>query len=114
MKTHPRYYELLEKMKDIAEKKGSDYSGQKDVYENFKVCEEFGVPSFMGVLIRITDKHSRLKQLTRKMMKDEAPAVADESFKDTLIDMANYCLICTVLFEEYEKDKIINSKTSMV
>jgi len=113
MKVHPRYYELLDQMKDIVEKKGSDYDGQtNDSFKNFKSCEDFGVPAFIGVLIRITDKHSRLKQLTAKILRGEVPAVTDETFKDTLIDMANYCLICSVLFEDYEKSlkrKIINS-----
>ena len=104
MKTHPRFYELLDEMKSIAEKKGSDYSGKEDVYRNFHACEDFGIPAWIGVLIRITDKHSRLKELTMKATKGESPEVKDETIKDTMIDLANYCLICRVLFEEWEQN----------
>ncbi|MBQ5589581.1 MAG: DUF1599 domain-containing protein [Anaerotignum sp.] len=39
--------------------------------------------------IRLTDKLERFKKLTR----EGGQAVKDESIRDTLIDMANYCIM---------------------
>lgn len=50
-----------------------------------KVREEF--PS--SVLIRIADKFERLKQL----MCGAEQRVKDENIEDTLLDMANYCIM---------------------
>ena len=34
----------------------------------------------------------------------------DESIKDTLIDLANYALICAILYDEANKDTIFEGK----
>ena len=58
------------------------------------------IPAWKGVAIRIGDKFSRLMSF----VKQEELKVKDESIRDTLIDMANYALICAVLYDE-AKDK---------
>ena len=93
---HPDFYKLLDKMAEIHSAKNHDYSkGQKDPLSNFRMCEGFGIPAWKGVLVRISDKFSRITQLSTK----EAE-VKDESFEDTLLDMANYCLLCIILRRE--------------
>jgi hypothetical protein len=36
-------------------------------------------------------------------VKQEELKVKDESIRDTLIDMANYALICAILYDEVKK-----------
>jgi hypothetical protein len=60
-----------------------------------------GIPAWKGCAIRIGDKFSRLMSF----VKQEELKVKDESIRDTLIDMANYAIICAILYDETkEKD----------
>jgi hypothetical protein len=95
---HPRFFELLEEMKKIHLAKDHDYAGEVP-FRNLKKSKEFGVDPWLGAMVRMSDKWSRLEQLATK-----DPAVVDESFYDTLIDLANYSLICYILREEQMKD----------
>lgn len=67
--------------------------------ESFK---EFGITSAM---VRLSDKWNRLKTLSKQ---DEKAMVQNESIKDTLLDMANYCLMTLIELsanKEVEKDE---------
>ena len=69
-----------------------------------KLREE--IPS--AVLVRIYDKYSRLKTL--KLDKEKA-MVKDESIKDTLMDLANYCImeLIEMLVDENNKKDVPES-----
>lgn len=70
--------------------KNNDYGNSVgDTYE------EFGPVSFV---VRIADKFNRIKSLT----KGTEQKVMDESLHDTILDMANYCLLWLVE-EDYRK-----------
>ena len=94
---HPRFYELLDIIADLHDRKNANYAKDGDPLSNFRMCEEFGVPATMGTMVRISDKYSRITQLM-KGKKDEV----GESIKDTLQDMAVYCLLEIILIEEEE------------
>lgn len=86
----------FELMYDTAEKKNSDYATSSDPFHNFKQCERLGICSKeRGVLVRISDKLSRATNLVER-----EGSVKDEAVTDTLIDMANYCVILAVMLEE--------------
>ena len=95
-----KFYKLLDEMKQIHDRKRHDYAKKDDVLSNFRTSELAGIPAWQGVAIRIGDKFSRLMSFVKK----GKLKVKDESLKDTLIDLANYALICTILYEE-EKEK---------
>jgi len=95
----PKTFEYyIDKMLQIRAAKGHDYGDNKDTYANCRRCEEFGVPAWKGVLIRMSDKFQRLVSFT----KNGEFKVSDESFEDTLVDLANYAIICAVLKSETE------------
>ena len=96
MKGDPRFHQLLEVMRDIHNRKSMDYSEESDPLSNFKLAEKIGVPPWKGVLIRMSDKFSRLCRLADKGKAE----VKDETFADTLIDLAVYALICRILYED--------------
>lgn len=99
---HPRFAEILEKMKQIHYAKDHDYSGSKP-FANFRECEKFDVTPWKGVMVRMSDKWSRLCSLATKDAQ-----VEDESFEDTLLDLANYSIICLILREE-ENDILLRT-----
>lgn len=53
-----------------------------------------------AILVRLYDKYSRLKTL----MNGEKQMVNDESIDDTLLDLANYCIL-ELIERKLERDK---------
>jgi len=97
---HPGFYDLLIKMAEIHEIKNKGY-GIGNPLGNFKESERFGIPAWKGCLVRMTDKVSRIYNLVQKMNDPEyADAVKMENLEDTLIDLANYSLLCILLLRE--------------
>jgi hypothetical protein len=95
------HFEILEKLKSITLAKSSDYAGDSDPFSNFRLCEFVKLCSTeAGIMVRIGDKYSRICNL---LGKDEIK-VKDESVQDTLLDLANYCIIAAILISS-EKSK---------
>jgi hypothetical protein len=92
---HPRFNELLIELSELHARKNSDYSGDNPL-ANLKECENYGVPAWKGVLIRLSDKYSRIKSIVKK----GSVSVKDESLIDTLRDQAVYSLLAIILMEE--------------
>ena len=79
------YQHIINNLEDTYKKKNSDYGNSVgDTYE------KFGDISF---LTRITDKYNRILSLSSKGGVEE---VKDESIEDTILDLANYCLLWLV------------------
>ena len=92
---HHMFYQILDELKDLHSRKNQDYSGE-DPLSNLKMCEKGGLPGWKGVVVRLTDKISRL--LT--FMKKGTFQVSDESLEDTLKDVAVYAILALILYRE--------------
>jgi hypothetical protein len=89
-----KHRELLNKLNEIYAKKNEAYG------DSFgRTFKELGI---MSAITRIYDKFNRIVALT-KGAKNE---IIDESIRDTLIDMANYCIMTVMeLDEKDDNDK---------
>lgn len=74
------FEDILQEMQELYNKKNHDYGNSFS-----DTIKEFG---FVPAIARINDKMQRLKQL----VKGEKMQV-NESMRDTLMDMANYCVL---------------------
>jgi len=90
------FYELLEKMADLHSRKNHDYSSHDDPLKNLRSPNRLGVTPFVGVLVRLQDKWSRLEQFATS----GELLVKSESVEDTLLDNAVYSLLAIVLYRE--------------
>lgn len=97
---HYRFYQLIEEIKELHSKKNYGYSENKDPLSNLRASEAMGVEGWKGVIIRLTDKFSRVMQLAKGK-----PDIIGESLKDTLQDISVYALLCIILYEEWLKKK---------
>lgn len=79
------FNEILEELRKTYEAKNADYGDS--VGDTYK---KFGDVSF---LTRITDKYNRILSLSDR---GECGQVKDESLNDTILDMANYCILWLV------------------
>lgn len=98
MKTrNKRFNELLGELRELHDAKNHDYAGD-DPLSNLKVCEKAGVPAWIGVVVRLGDKFSRLQNFARTGILK----VKSEGIKDTFRDIIVYCLLAIILLEEKE------------
>jgi hypothetical protein len=75
-----KFSEILLEMRETYEKKNSDYGNSFA-----ETIQEFG---FIPAVARINDKMQRVK----KMVKGEQMNI-NESMRDNLLDIANYCIL---------------------
>ena len=85
-------HENAERALNVMDQKSHDYATDKDPFSNFRACEEYGIPVEHGILIRMSDKMSRIGNLLNK----KEQKVPDESIYDTLIDLMNYSNLLAV------------------
>jgi hypothetical protein len=97
MNRHPssqRLHDLLKELGELHDRKQADYGKVGDPFANLKASAQFGVPPWIGALVRLNDKVARLQTLCRKGQ------LANESAEDSMRDIAVYALIALVLYEE--------------
>lgn len=88
-----RFKEITIGMAETYERKNNDYS------DSFgQSIREFG---FVAGIVRISDKFNRLKSL----LSGKEQKVNDESVQDTLLDMANYCIMLKMEMENGQGTK---------
>ena len=83
--------ECLRGMLETIKKKNTDYnSNTDDPYSNFEMVEKLGIAKAeIGFLTRMTDKLSRINSFVQ----GDKLLVEDEAVQDTLLDLANYCIL---------------------
>ena len=104
---HPGFYQLLDKMRDLHSRKNHDYAGSQNPLRNFYKCKEMGISPFQGVMVRLTDKWSRLEAFMRQGVLE----VSEESVEDTLLDSAVYSLLAILLFREQKNEEKSKKET---
>ena len=98
--TH-RFYELLEEIKALHDKKRHDYAQEADPFANFRLSELGGIDAWKGIAVRLGDKYSRLMSFIQK----GELKFSEENIKDTFMDTAIYSLIGLILYEEAQDNK---------
>ena len=96
----PRFLDLVWQMAKLHASKQEDYgfegnaTAKADPFANVRASQEFGTKPWVGALIRMNDKVTRLKAFARKGV------LANESAEDSMLDIAVYGLIALILYRE--------------
>lgn len=91
---HPRYVELLDELKALHCKKAEDYGSGEDLLANLRASEKFGIPAWIGTMVRLNDKIHRISEYAKK------GSLANEGVEDSFKDLASYALLALILWEE--------------
>lgn len=108
---HKEYFDLIKHIIVTFKKKNNDYAGSdaQDFMKNFARCENFGIDMVSGIITRMSDKITRMENLFR--LRDQQ--VKDESLEDTILDLANYCLLLVVAMRRSNKNNdVVNWEKS--
>lgn len=93
------FYEVLVRAADLHHRKNTNYAGiGDDPFRNFRESEDFGIPAWKGVLVRMSDKWMRIKNLVGGV-----PDKVGEGLSETLIDLLVYSGLCMNLIDEEKK-----------
>lgn len=110
---HPEFYKLIWEMCMVHEVKNKSYGVDGNPLGNFMESERFGIPAWKGILVRISDKVSRIYNLTAKADDPEyADAIKMESLEDTFLDLANYAILGLILLRKESLKKEEENKNS--
>ena len=104
--TQEEFFKFIEdgykKAHSIIVKKNSDYATGEDPFKNFKMASLIGITPERAILVRISDKLARIRNLMNPGKKAQ---VSDEAIEDTVLDMINYLAILRAFLQD-EKDGI--------
>lgn len=89
-----RFHELLDEIGNLHDAKQADYGNDHDPFANIRATEAWGMPAWVGAMMRANDKVHRLQSFAKK------GELKNESVEDSLRDIAVYALIALVIFEE--------------
>ena len=86
--------------KDICTELNNTYEKKNHDYGN-SFSETFNKLGIISAVTRITDKYNRLVSLCT--LPDEERMVKDETISDTLLDLANYCIMAEIELRNQNK-----------
>ena len=88
------FYTVLAEAARLHDKKQRDYGSDTDPFANVRASEDFGIPAWLGCIIRGNDKVRRIQSFATR------GELANESIEDALIDLLVYAGIALVLYRE--------------
>lgn len=91
------FTDILAEVQAMHDKKSKDYGRAVDPYANVRASDAFGIPGWVGSLIRQNDKMRRLQKFAQDGY------LANESVEDSLLDNIVYGIIALALYRE-ERD----------
>jgi Nucleotide modification associated domain 1 len=98
---NPMFFQILEELSEMHQKKGRDYGTTNDPLANVRASTTWGVPSWVGTMIRANDKVIRLQNAAK------GSTLINEGIEDSLLDLASYAIIALALYrEEQETSKV--------
>jgi len=83
---------ILKEVQAMHDKKSKDYGRPGDPYYNIRGSQDFGIPSWVGALLRANDKMKRLQ------LAASGGNLSNEGIEDSLLDMITYL---TIALDEY-------------
>ena len=97
VKRHPlaeRFHQILAEIGALHDRKQQDYGLSNDPFANVRGSVDWGLPAWVGAMVRASDKLRRLQKFAT------TGKLANESVIDSFRDLAVYAIIAEVLFEE--------------
>lgn len=89
-----RFSKVIKQMEELHYKKQKDYGRTQDPFANVRASIDFGIPGWVGCMVRANDKMKRLQKFA------QGDNLVNESVEDSFLDLAVYSIIGLILFQE--------------
>ena len=93
-----RFLAILDELWALHTAKNADYGLDDDPYANVRASVAWGVPAWVGGMIRACDKVRRLMTYAIK------GTLRNEGVRDSFLDLAAYAIIACILWEDEQAD----------
>lgn len=93
---------ILKEMSELHARKSIDYGRTDDPYANVAASTDFGIPAWVGAMVRANDKVRRIQKAAAQATAGESVSLANEGIEDSLLDLATYAIIALVLYRREE------------
>lgn len=93
------FISIIKQVVKLHKFKNADYANEEPL-SNFRMCEKMGIPAWKGVLVRISDKISRLFTFAKRGSYE----VVEEKVEDTFLDLVVYGIIGLILYKRAQKE----------
>lgn len=94
---NPEFEKVIEEVLEMHRKKGADYGTKDDFFANVSASSDWGVPPWVGAMMRANDKVVRLQSAAC------GSTLQNEGIEDSLLDIATYSIIALCLFRRGTK-----------
>lgn len=94
------FHQILDEMGELHDKKQQDYGRVLDPFANVRASVDFGIPGWVGAMVRANDKMRRIQKAASQVVAGEPVDLANEGLEDSLLDLAVYTVIALVLYRE--------------
>lgn len=88
------FYQVLEEAARMHDRKARDYGTDEDPLANVRASEDFGIPAWLGTIVRGNDKVRRLMAYAKN------GTLANEGVEDAMLDLLVYAGLALVLYRE--------------
>lgn len=97
----PEFEAVVNEVLAMHRRKGADYGSKDDFFANVSASVEWGIPPWVGAMMRANDKIVRLQAAAK------GSTLQNEGIEDSLLDIATYSIIAVCLFrrENYKQPK---------
>jgi hypothetical protein len=89
-----RFHKLLKEIGQTHDQKQRDYGTNEDPFANVRGSSDWGIKPWIGAMVRANDKVKRIQKFARE------GNLANESVRDSFVDLSVYSLIALILWEE--------------
>jgi len=100
MAADTRFASVLEELILMHDRKQDDYGKAHDPYANVRASDHWGIPGWIGALMRGSDKIVRLQKAAGQVIRGDKASLSNEGVRDSLVDLAVYVIIAVVLWDE--------------
>lgn len=100
---HPssqKYVDILQAAIELHDQKQKDYGSASDPFANVRSSADFGMPAWVGCMVRANDKMKRVQKAAKQVLAGENVSMQNESVEDSFLDLLVYAGIGLVLFRE--------------
>lgn len=94
----PEFEAVVKEVVDMHRRKGADYGSKDDFFANVSASEAWGIPPWVGAMMRANDKVVRLQSAAK------GSTLKNEGIEDSLLDIATYAIIAVCLFRREAKN----------
>lgn len=88
---------VLSRLWELHKNKRSDYGSNEDSFANILASESFGLPAWVGAMIRANDKMFRIQSFVKR------GTLKNESLEDSFLDLAGYAIIAYIMYKREQR-----------